>query len=93
VLSPVLQLVALYFSEIPCQGIFNVIGYNLIELNLWGLFMLHSIEQKLPFKQLSPNRIQKLRRPSFAHRPRSVGKGIGPPSAPTRSTASSTRTN
>ena len=36
--DPVLQLVALYFSEIPCQGIFNVIGYNLIELNPWGLF-------------------------------------------------------
>jgi hypothetical protein len=36
-LSPVL-LVALYFSEIPCQGIFNVIGYNLIELNPWELF-------------------------------------------------------
>jgi len=36
--DPVFQLVALYFSEIPCQGIFNGIGYNLIELNPCGLF-------------------------------------------------------
>jgi hypothetical protein len=36
--DPVFKLVALYFSEIPCQGIFNEIGYNLIELNSWGLF-------------------------------------------------------
>ena len=36
--DPVFQLVALYFSEIPCQGIFNEIGYNLIDLNPWGFF-------------------------------------------------------
>jgi LDH2 family malate/lactate/ureidoglycolate dehydrogenase len=45
-------------EKIPCQGILNEIGYTLIELNLGGFFMLHPIEQKLPFKQLSHNSIQ-----------------------------------